>query len=121
MLNDNIIAKIDSYCYFIDKGKPVAMEPVKSEDIKEVADIIEKNKKSCFYRDLTRAEWEAFGYSEGIDSNYIQVWIYEKPIMLDVIKMMPKRPETIYDHWVLGKIFGFSDEKIEEYILEIFP
>lgn len=117
MLSDNLKAKIEIYCYFINKGKPTAMEPIKDKDIKETIDIVKKNGLDYFKKNLLRKDWEAFGY-DNTDKSYVQVWIYKKPIMLDVIKKMPKRPKTIYDHWILGKIFGFSDEKIEEFIIE---
>lgn len=116
MLSDNIISKIESYCYFIGTGKLVAMEPIRKEDIKEAKKFIKKNGMNYFIKNISRKDWEAFGYSKEIDENCVQIWIYEKPVMLNIIKRMPKRPKTIYDHWVLGKIFSFSDEKIEEYI-----
>ena len=36
--------------------------------------------------------------------------------MLEIIKALPHNPKTVYDHWVLGKAFGYSDESIGEFL-----
>ena len=36
--------------------------------------------------------------------------------MLVNIKSSPDQPNTPYDHWILGKMFGYPDEEIRDFI-----
>lgn len=42
--------------------------------------------------------------------------IYKKPFMLEIIRKLPEKPYSIYDHWVLVKVFGFSNESFGGFI-----
>ena len=36
--------------------------------------------------------------------------------MLEIIKSLPENPTTNYEHWILGKAFGYSDGAIKEFL-----
>lgn len=57
-----------------------------------------------------------FVYTKFLCKGWTEVWIYKKKFMLEVIKNLPDKPKTVFDHWLLGKAFGYSDEAIEEFI-----
>lgn len=44
------------------------------------------------------------------------IWIYKEKYMLEIIKNLPEQPKTVFDHWILGKAFGYSDESIKKFI-----
>ncbi|WP_024833810.1 hypothetical protein [Ruminiclostridium josui] len=95
--------EIDSNCYMVLRGKPAAVLPVKKEFVKEAKDrIINFHKLKMIEQHLSK-EWSS-------------LWIYKKDFMFEVINCLPEKPKTVYDHWVLGKVFGYSDEAIEEFI-----
>ena len=102
MLNDSLKAKIDVYCYLIERGKPCAMLPIQNRYFNEAIKIVKKNNLKCFGQYLAD-DWTTF-------------WIYKDSLMLQVIINLPHEPKTVYDHWVLGKVFGYSDRAIWEYI-----
>jgi len=98
--------QINTYCESVSKDcKPVAMFPIQDRYVKEVVEIINKyyDKSLLFHMDFLYKDWTT-------------VWIYKKPFMKEIINNLPEQPKTIFDHWVLGKVFGYSDEAIEEYL-----
>lgn len=98
--------QINTYCESVSKScKPVVMFPIQDRCVKEVVEIINKyyDKSLLFHMDFLYKDWTT-------------VWIYKKPFMREIINNLPEQPKTIFDHWVLGKVFGFSDEAIEEYL-----
>ncbi|MEJ8552752.1 hypothetical protein [Tepidibacter sp. Z1-5] len=55
-------------------------------------------------------------YTENLYEGWKVIWIYKDEYLLEVIKNMPEKPKTIYDHSVLGKVFGYFDKAIKEFI-----
>lgn len=101
-INERLKGKLDTYCEMVITGKPCAMLPVQKRYVVSALEIIQNYKLQ--------------GCSEPLSKNWITLWIYKKKFMIDIIKELPNKPTTTYDHWVLGKTFGYSDEAIEEYI-----
>ena len=107
-MNEFTQGQIDKYCEAVLTGcKPCAMFPLQDRYVKEVKKII--------------AGKALFVYTEFLYTDWTTVWIYKRKFMFNVIKKIltlfpPEQPETIFEHWVLGKAFGYSDEAIEEYI-----
>lgn len=95
--------QIDSYCYMVSRGKPAALMPVQKRNISSLKSMIVNT-------------YNLKTYEQPLDKQWVSLWIYKKDFMLEIIKCLPEKPKTIFDHWVLGKAFGFSDEAIEEFI-----
>lgn len=95
--------EIDSNCYMVLRGKPAAVLPIKKEEVKNAADRIINFHKLKMLEQYLSEEWSS-------------IWIYQKDYMLDVINSLPEKPKTVYEHWILGKVFGYSDEAIEQFI-----
>lgn len=55
-------------------------------------------------------------HTEELDDNWQTLWIYKQPYILEVIKSLPRVPETVFDHWVLGKLFGYDEAAILDYL-----
>jgi len=49
-------------------------------------------------------------YEQIICNGWASLWIYQYPHIREVIESLPDAPQTVYDHWVLGKLFGYSEE-----------
>lgn len=103
-LPESIAAELNIYCYLVERGKPAAMLPVQTRYVDEATRIIKNNGLNSYVTHLTE-EWST-------------VWVYKYPYLLDVIKMTPQAPKTTFDHWVLGKLFGYSEEAIQDFILQ---
>lgn len=101
-MNDYLKAKIHTYCYLVKRGKPAAMIAVQNRYLDDIKSVL--------------TEEELNGYIEELSEGWSTVWIYKDDYLLEVIKKMPEKPKTVYDHWVLGKIFGYSDEAIKNYL-----
>lgn len=43
------------------------------------------------------------------------IFIYKYKFLIDIIKSLPHAPQTPYEHWVLGKVFRYSEHAIEEF------
>ncbi|HEY5563425.1 MAG TPA: hypothetical protein VIK72_17025 [Clostridiaceae bacterium] len=99
-----IFGQLNAFCYVIKTGcKPVAMMPMQDRYLEQVKKTIEGTDGLKFY-------------SEYLCEGWTTVYIYKHEYLLEVIKSSPSKPKTAYDHWVLGKMFGFSDEEIGKYI-----
>lgn len=96
--------KVETYCYMVKRGKSAAMIPIKNSQLNGLKNIIE-----------TRFELKTY-VEDLVDGEWTTLWIYKKDYILDIIKSLPEQPKTVFDHWVLGKLFGYSDEAIEEFI-----
>ncbi|HVJ49449.1 hypothetical protein [Desulfitobacterium sp.] len=99
-----ILGELNTYCYMVNTGcKPVAMMSLQNRYIDNAKQIVENrnNLKS---------------YSEFLYEGWSTIYIYKHDYLLEVLKSSPNEPETVYDHWILGKMFGYSDEEIGQFI-----
>ncbi|KOA19343.1 hypothetical protein CLHOM_24490 [Clostridium homopropionicum DSM 5847] len=102
-MNEVIKERINTYCEFVKRGKPTAMIAIQNRYVDDAIKIVTK-----IYNLNT--------YIENLSEGWKILWIYKDNYMLDIIKEMPEQPKTVYEHWVLGKIFGYSDESIKTFI-----
>lgn len=102
-MNDIIKGKIYTYCELVKCGKPVAMMALQSRYINYSKEIVEK--------------YELNTYIEELSEGWNTLWIYKDTYMLEIIKALPKQPKTIFEHWVLGKVFGYSEQSIKEFLI----
>jgi hypothetical protein len=102
-MNDFIITKIDLYCDLVQKGKPCACEAIQERYFEEV----DKRIKNLFGLKT---------YVEDLAPEWKTIWIYRYEFMLEIIKLLPEEPKTTFEHWVLGKAFGYSDEAIKNFL-----
>ena len=101
-MNNILKEKIYNYCYQIKTGKPVASVVIQDRYINEAKQIINKNGLKYFI--------------EFLSDDWFTLWIFKRDIMLEIIKALPDKPISIFDHWILVKAFGYSDEAIEEFL-----
>ena len=103
-MKDITINALANYCLQVKTGKPCAMTSLHERDEKEAVDYIKDQGLLCF--------------SEENEYDFLIFWIYKDEQMLDIIKNTPDKPESKYDHWVLGNLFGYSHESIMEFLNE---
>lgn len=82
--------------------KPCSLQTIKRQEICKVEEIIKKE-GLCLYTQSLTDEWVA-------------VYIYKHPHILNVIQGSPDAPNSIYDHWILGKLFGYDEQSIHEFL-----
>lgn len=87
----------------VQRGKPAAVIPVPERDINKVIALV-----NC--------ESSLKAYIEPLADGWVSLWIYKYPHILDVIKTVPQAPESAFDHWVLGKLFGYEEAAIQEFL-----
>lgn len=108
-VNPVIKGQILNYCESVSLGiKTIAMLPVQARYIHEISEYIQKNQKLYCYVEPLAEEW-------------VNIFIFKYSFLEDIIKELPEQPKTIYDHWILGKAFGYSDESIATFIKKIRP
>lgn len=102
-MNQFIKLKIDLYCDLVQKGKLCACEAIQERYFEEVIIRI----------------GNVFGlktYVEDLAPEWKTIWIYKDDYMLEIIKLLPEEPKTRFEHWILGKAFGYSDEAIKNFL-----
>lgn len=102
-MNEIIKGQLDSYCEFVRCGKPAAMLALQDRYVKEAENII-TNKYSLMF------------YEEDLAKGWKTIWIYKENYLLDIILALPEQPKTIFEHWVLGKVFGYSEQAIKDFL-----
>lgn len=88
------------------KGKPAAVVAARVGDLKDAVEI-------------ARSHGARVHAVENGVAGWLDLWIYKFDVVLDVIKAAPRMPATTVDHWLLGKLFGYSDEEIERYVRDV--
>ncbi|MCL6458871.1 MAG: hypothetical protein K6T85_12765 [Gorillibacterium sp.] len=89
------------YCDLVKKGKPAACIPLQTRHVEEALVMVGK---------------ELLTHVEHLSDGWVTFWIYKYPHILEAIKNTPQTPKTAYDHWVLGKLFGYEEVAIQEFI-----
>jgi hypothetical protein len=103
-MNERIAGELFILAYSVKTGcKPVAMMPIQNRYVDEIKDYVQTVDGIKFY-------------SEPLSEGWTTIYLYKHDYMLEVIKRSPDNPHTPFDHWVLGKMFGYSDEEIGKYI-----
>jgi len=94
--------EIIAYCYMIERGKPAACLAIQERFLEVNKNYIETQK--------------LFTHIEKLSAGWVTLWIYKYQHILDVIKSLPKTPNTIVDHWILGKLFGYDEISIDDFL-----
>jgi hypothetical protein len=102
ILSDSVLLQLTNYCFLVNTGKPSSLMPLQ---VKYRDDAIEFIKN-----------YNLNYYIEELADGWLTLWIYKLPYILEIIKMAPNEPQNIFDHWMLGKLFGYSDYEIGEFI-----
>lgn len=106
-MDSPVSGEILAYSYMVERGKPAAMLPIHERDADNAARFVKETfGLNTYIADLTEG-WKTF-------------WIYKYEHVLSVIRVLPQAPETILDHWILGKLFGYEESVIQEFITTKF-
>ena len=95
--------EIRTYCYMVQRGKPAALIPLQERHVDAAVALV-------------TVEPALNTYVEKLSEGWVQLWIYKYPHILEVIKATPQAPKTTFDHWVFGKLFGYEEASIQEFI-----
>lgn len=99
--------EIDTCCYMVKTGKPAAMIPVQKRFLDSAIERVASVHCGLEIR------------TEELADGWVTLWIYKYPHILEIIKSLPQAPQTPFDHWVLGKLFGYSEDSIAEYLANL--
>ncbi|GAB6100414.1 hypothetical protein JCM16358_22930 [Halanaerocella petrolearia] len=92
----------EAYCYMVNRGKPAATLAVQDRYLDEIKEFIEQE--------------NLLTYNEELYEGWQTLWIYKYPHILEVIKTLQQTPDSKFDHWILGKLFGYDEHSIHEFI-----
>lgn len=100
--NVYLFGEITAYAYMVRNGKPAALISIQTRYVDAAIEIIEGYKLSYHHAHLA--------------DGWVEMWMYKNPTMKEIIECLPNTPTTDFDHWVLGKVFGYSDMEIFTFI-----
>ena len=105
-MNDHTKGQLTELCQMVYRGcKPCAIIPIKTTNLQTAKAIcVMENCKFMFVE-----------LSEG----WVTMWIYIRDELAGVIECLPKTPRTAADHYILGALFGYSNEAICDYLNNI--
>ncbi|AZR72499.1 hypothetical protein BBF96_03340 [Anoxybacter fermentans] len=104
-MNEFVLGQLDAYCYMVERGKPAAMIPVQKHYTAEAIKFISK---------CSNSKLKVF--VENLSDDWDTLWIYKYPHILEVIKELQQAPDNIFSKWALGKLFGYDEESIQNFI-----
>ncbi len=102
IINDFLKGQISENCYMVERGKPSSVVAVKNINCTDAIKLVNEHGLKHELKNL--------------DDNWNSLWIYKHEYMSEVINSLPAKPETLFDHWLLGKAFGYSEEAISDYL-----
>ncbi len=107
-LDDFNMARLEAYSQMVERGaKPAAVTTIQTRKIEAAKAFLDSQNVKYFIEDVEK------------DSTWKVIWIYKHDHTKEVIESLPESPKTVFDHWALGKLFGYSDEAIALYANKI--
>lgn len=104
MLNEFTSGMLMQIAYDVERGaKPAGEVTVKKDKVSEYVSLVHKHSKTVCY-------------IEPLDDTFSTVFIVKDPRMVALLRARPRDPKTITDHFLLGKLFGYSDDAILDWI-----
>lgn len=102
-MNEFTKAQIIEHAQFVKKGKPCSVLPVKYTN-------------ADYALELAKNEGVKGFICEANDAHWCELWIYKRDEMREIIEMLPSKPQSKIDHFLLGCAFGYSIESILDYV-----
>lgn len=87
----------------VQRGKPAAIISIQKKYLEEAVNLINEEYKLETYHEILADDW-------------ITLWMYKNKYLLEIIKKVPQKPESVFEHWILGKLFGYSEEAIQDFL-----
>ncbi|MGG0888985.1 hypothetical protein [Cytobacillus horneckiae] len=101
---ERIEGELSAYCYQVTRGKPVACMAVQERYVQKCIVIVSRE--------------NLFHMVAPLSDGWVTFWVYKYPHMLEIIKNIPDKPKTVTDHWVLGKLFGYDEQSISDFLIK---
>jgi len=96
--------ELRNYCYMVKRGKPAASMALQDRHVHDAIKI-------------ATDEHALHVYTEWLYEGWVTFWVYKHEHILEVIKSTPQAPSTPFDHWILGKLYGYDESVISEFLL----
>ncbi len=102
-MNDFTAGQLTALCQMVYRGsKPCAVIPILNKDFQ-----IAKSKcimENCKFKGVK------------LNNDWVTFWIYIRDEISEIIDTLPQTPETKADHYILGSLFGYSNNAICDFI-----
>jgi hypothetical protein len=98
-----VMGQVEVYSYLVARGKPAACLMVPRACRQAALQVVQSEGCRSHVEEIPQAEW-------------VNLWIYQKPFILEVIKSLPVARSCLpasAQRWYEGCLFGYSLEKIE--------
>ena len=102
-MDERLLGELTAYAYMVHRGKPASSMAVKSVCAKSAERFIKNN----YGLDV---------YCEELTDGWVTFWIYKYPHILNIIKSLNRSPQSTFDHWVQGKLFGYEEAEIAKFL-----
>lgn len=94
----------DAACSEVERGsKPAACSLIPTRWLQQATEIARQHHCNVLVKQNAQEGWS-------------DIWIYCHEHLRDVIESVPQRPDSPFDHWILGKLFGYSEAEIARFV-----
>jgi len=101
-MDEVIKHEITMNCYYVKRGKPAASMALQERYVEQAITITKDDNLNS--------------YVENLAEDWVTFWIYKYTHILEVIKATPQTPKTTFDNWLLGKLYGYDEVSIDEFV-----
>jgi hypothetical protein len=102
-ISQNLLHESLTYCELVRTGiKPIACITCQNRYADAVISLVE-SETLLSYVEQNGPDWKV-------------VYMFKDNIMIEIIKELPDKPKSPFEHWVCGKAFGYSDSSIVDFI-----
>jgi hypothetical protein len=103
-MNNLLKGQLICYCEAVKRDlKSIALIPIQERYLEEIEKFVSDEEKLNLY-------------SNELCDGWVSIFIYKHEYMKDIIEELPEHPKTVYEHWILGKAFGYSDKSIGDFV-----
>jgi hypothetical protein len=102
-ISQNLLHESLTYCELVRTGiKPVACINCQKRYVDAVISLV-ASETLLSHVEQNGLDWKV-------------VYMFKDDIMIEIIKELPEKPQSLFEHWVCGKAFGYSDSSIIDFI-----
>lgn len=101
-MGDVLGGQLSEACYYAQRGKPAAILAVQQRYIERACELVMRD--------------GLYLHTEESTEGWVNLWIFKYPHIKNVFDSLHQITDETTKHWILGKICGFDEPSIHEYI-----
>lgn len=121
LLDEGKFIELLIYCYLVQRGKPASKIGIR----RNISDKVTRWIQECYELQVLIDDPATYISANTLEELALEdtvfLWIFKYPHLKNVIEFVMEQPEGQIKEWLQGKLFGYSEEAIQEYLSQQNP